>query len=110
MTGFFALGAVIANATGVAHRWPGAVLEPMWRFNPQAHTAFLGMGARAVALMATVATAGAFAAVGLSHRGAVATGRPLSPRVGLIRFHVDPGRSCSAGRWPVRGLSHRRRV
>jgi hypothetical protein len=68
ITGFFTLGAVIASVTGVALRWPGTVLEPMWRLNPQAHTAFLGMGAWAVPLMATVATACAFAAAGLWHR------------------------------------------
>jgi hypothetical protein len=65
MTGFFTLGAVIASATGIALHWPGTVLEPMWRLNPRAHAAFLGMGAWAVPHMATVATACAFAAIGL---------------------------------------------
>ena len=68
LAGFFALGAVIASATGVALRWPGTVLEPMWRLNPQAHTAFLGMGAWAVPLMLVVAAACALAAIGLWQR------------------------------------------
>jgi len=68
LTGFFALGAIIASVTGVALRWPGTVLEPMWRLNPQAHTAFLGMGGWAVPLMVVVAAACALAAVGIWRR------------------------------------------
>lgn len=45
LAGFFGLGAVIAGATAVALRRPGSVLEPMWRLNPPARTAFLSMGA-----------------------------------------------------------------
>lgn len=65
LSGFFALGAVIASATGMAVALPGSDLERLWRLNPQAHAAFLGMGRWALLLMLAVASACALAAIGL---------------------------------------------
>ena len=45
--------------------WPGGRLEPIWRLNPQAHAAFLGIGRWAVALMGAVAGACGLTAWGL---------------------------------------------
>lgn len=55
LSGFFALGAVIATVTCIALLFPGGRLEPMWRLNPEAHVTFLSMGPWAVALMCAVA-------------------------------------------------------
>lgn len=65
MSGFFALGAVIATLTAIALFFPASPLEPMWRLNPKAHVAFLGMGRWAIALMLVVATSCALSAAGL---------------------------------------------
>lgn len=45
--------------------FPGNFLEPVWRLNPRAHEAFVGMGAWAVVLMCVVSAACAAAASGL---------------------------------------------
>ena len=68
LSGFFALGALIATTACIALLLPGRLWEPMWRLNPQAHPAFLRMGPWAIALMATVASTCALAAVGLWRR------------------------------------------
>ncbi len=68
LSGFFALGAVVAGVTCVALLTPGSAWEPLWRLNPNASVAFDGMGAWAVALMFTVATACALSAWGLWRR------------------------------------------
>jgi uncharacterized membrane protein (DUF2068 family) len=62
---FFALGSVIAGLTAIALLSPGGTLEPMWRLNPQAHVAFLGMGSWAIVLMLVISAACALSAVGL---------------------------------------------
>lgn len=62
---FFALGAVVAGATGIALLLPGDGLDALWRLNPRAHETFLVMGPWAIALMAAVAVACAGAAFGL---------------------------------------------
>ena len=68
LSGFFALGAVVAGVTCVALLTPGSAWEPSWRLNPNASVAFAGMGAWAAALMFTVATACALSAWGLWSR------------------------------------------
>ena len=68
LSGFFALGAVIALITALAIVMPGGPLDPIWRLNPQAHTSFLTMGTWAIALLGVVAAACGSAAVGLWRR------------------------------------------
>jgi len=65
LSAFFALGAVIAGVTGIALLFPGGGLEPMWRLNPEAQESLMTLGASGIALMFTVATACALAAIGL---------------------------------------------
>src|SRR5437870_12167680 len=65
LSGFFALGTVVAGVSCVALLTPGRAWEPMWRLNPAARVAFGGMGFWAVALMFTVAAACALSARGL---------------------------------------------
>lgn len=65
LSGFFALGALIASVTGMALLFPGSGLEPIWRLNPSAHAAFLGMRGWALLLMLGVASACALSGVGL---------------------------------------------
>src|SRR6267143_6050369 len=68
LSGFFALGAVVAGVTCVALLTPSSAWEPLWRLNPNAGVAFEGIGAWAAALMFTVATACALSAWGFWHR------------------------------------------
>jgi len=68
LSGFFALGAVVAGVTCVALLTPSSAWEPLWRLNPNAGVAFESMGAWAAALMFTVATACALSAWGLWSR------------------------------------------
>ena len=65
LSGFFAVGAIIASVTAIALRFPASRLEPLWQLNPQAHGAFLTIGPWAVVLMLVVAAACALSAVGL---------------------------------------------
>lgn len=65
LSGFFAIGAIIAATTAVALLAPGGILEPIWRLNPRAPDRFLAMGAGAPVLMVGVATACGAAAIGL---------------------------------------------
>ena len=62
---FFAGGAVVAATTCIALLMPGGVLEPIWRLNPPAHSAFLELGPWAIVLMAMVALMCGGAACGL---------------------------------------------
>ena len=45
--------------------FPGTPLDSLWRFNPNAHSAFSSMGPAALLLMLVVGTGCGFAAVGL---------------------------------------------
>jgi hypothetical protein len=45
--------------------FPGTILDSLWRLNPDAQTAFQSLGKLSIALMLSVGTACAFAAVGL---------------------------------------------
>jgi hypothetical protein len=62
---FFAPGALISGASALALAFPGSWLEPMWRLNPEARTAFGHLGPWAVLLMLGVMAACAGAAGGL---------------------------------------------
>jgi hypothetical protein len=62
---FFAAGSLIALVATVSLLFPGSFLEPMWRLNPRARTAFAGLGAWAPVLLGIVSTACAAAAHGL---------------------------------------------
>ena len=62
---FFAAGALISGASALALAFPGSWLEPLWRLNPDARSAFTRMGPWAILLMVAVTAACAGAAVGL---------------------------------------------
>ncbi|HEX5041508.1 MAG TPA: hypothetical protein VFV75_01315 [Candidatus Polarisedimenticolaceae bacterium] len=65
---FFALGTAISTLAAASLLVPGCALEPMWRLNPRARTAFAGMGVLAPLLLVPVSVACALAAVGLWRR------------------------------------------
>jgi hypothetical protein len=65
---FFFFGATMCLLTVAGLLFPGSVLEPMWRLNPDAHAAFLSLGRWSILLMIFVGTACASAAVGLARR------------------------------------------
>jgi hypothetical protein len=62
---FFAFGAAMALLAATMLLFPGSILEPIWRLNPQAREALSHMGWWAVLLMAVVGAACATAALGL---------------------------------------------
>jgi hypothetical protein len=62
---FFAAGFLIALTSTVSLLFPESFLEPMWRLNPRARTAFSSMGVWAPVLLITVSIACGIAAFGL---------------------------------------------
>ena len=62
---FFVFGAVMCTLTIVTPTYPGSVLEPLWRVNPEARTAFTNMGPSAFVLMIVLGTACPLTAIGL---------------------------------------------
>lgn len=69
MVAFFTFGAVASGLSVVSLLTPGGPLEAMWRLNPRAHEAFLGLGGWAPLLLAPVCLACAASAYGF-FRGA----------------------------------------
>jgi hypothetical protein len=61
---FFAAGFLIALTSSISLLSPESFLEPMWRLNPRARTAFSGMGIWAPVLLGVVSAACGIAAVG----------------------------------------------
>ena len=62
---FFVFGAIVSFTSGVSMALPGSFLEPMWRLNPRAREAFVGLEGWAVLLLGVVCLACAFSAAGL---------------------------------------------
>jgi hypothetical protein len=81
---FFAFGAAICLITIVALLLPGGVLEPIWRLNPDAHTALQTIGKLSIVLMIVVGLACASAAIGLATRAR--WGRQLA--IGILSFNL----------------------
>ena len=65
---FFSFGTIMCVLTILGLLFPGSVLEPMWRLNPDAHAAFRSLGRWSIVLMLIVGTACASAAIGLAGR------------------------------------------
>ena len=65
LSGFFVFGAAMSGLTCFLLLFPGTVLDPVWRLNPEAREAFRSMGIWAAVLMAAVCAACALAARGL---------------------------------------------
>jgi hypothetical protein len=65
---FFAAGALICSLVMLALAFPGGILEPFWRFRPDARTEFQEFGMWAIALMAAVGAACGLSAFGLARR------------------------------------------
>ena len=65
---FFLFGALMCLLTVIALIFPGGLLDPLWRLNPDAHRAFQQMGGWSILLMATVGTACLLSAIGLGRR------------------------------------------
>lgn len=65
---FFFFGAAMCLLTIAGLLFPGSVLEPMWRLNPDAHRAFQSLGRWSILLMIAVGSACASAAIGLAKR------------------------------------------
>ena len=62
---FLAFGAMMCGLTIVLLLFPGTALDSAWRLNPSARLAFQLLGKWGIALMVTVGTACAAAAIGL---------------------------------------------
>lgn len=68
---FFGFGATACAITILALLFPGGLLEPIWRLNPEAHIGFQQIGVPwSIALMTVVGIACGFAAFGLAKRQA----------------------------------------
>lgn len=68
LVAFFTFGTTMCTLTILALLFPGSVLEPVWRLNPDAHVAFQSLGRLSILLMLVVGTACASAAIGLVRR------------------------------------------
>lgn len=62
---FFGFGAAISFLCVIALLFPGGLLEPMWRLNPRAHSAFVSMGPWAIALLVPLSAACGITGAGL---------------------------------------------
>jgi len=65
LSSFFVFGSVMAFLALMGLLLPGGLLEPIWRLNPEAHTALRNLRMWGVLLMSAVAIACALAAIGL---------------------------------------------
>jgi hypothetical protein len=65
MSAFFAFGTFASGLAAVSIINAGGPLDSIWRLNPRAHAAFLGIGTWSVLLLGVVAIACAAAALGL---------------------------------------------
>jgi hypothetical protein len=81
---FFALGVGACVLAAGLLLFPGSALDAVWRVNPRGHEGFLRMGAWALLLLASVAVACAFAAVGLWRN--TAWGRPVA--LGILSVNL----------------------
>ncbi len=68
LSAFFTFGALVCLITIIALLFPGGVLDPIWRLNPDARVAFQKIGALSILLMFVVGLACALAAIGLVRR------------------------------------------
>ncbi len=87
LSAFFAVGAAICSITIVALLFPGGVLEPIWRLNPEAHAQFQKIGKLSILLMFVVGSACASAALGLATRAR--WGRPLALGILIVNLVGD---------------------
>jgi len=62
---FFGFGAAMAGIAAASLVFPGTFLDPMWRLNPRARTAFDALGIGAPLLLAVVSLACGLACAGL---------------------------------------------
>lgn len=84
MVAFFAFGTLACSVTIAALLFPHSALDAVWRLNPEARAGFQQMGSLlAIALMATVGTGCALAAIGL------ACGREWGRRLALVILVVN---------------------
>ena len=87
LSAFFAVGAAICLIAIVALLFPGGVLEPIWRLNPEAHAQFQKIGKLSILLMFVVGSACASAALGLATRAR--WGRPLALGILIVNLVGD---------------------
>jgi len=52
LSAFFTFGALVCLITIIALLFPGGVLDPIWRLNPDARVAFQKIGALSILLIA----------------------------------------------------------
>jgi hypothetical protein len=81
---FFGAGSAIALVAAASLFTPGGFLEPIWRLNPRARTAFSGLGLLAPLLLLAVSGACLAASVGVARRRA--WGRALA--IALIAINL----------------------
>lgn len=65
LSGFFWFGSLMSGTAAVALLFRGSILDGIWRLNPAALEALLGIGPWAIALMVAVSLACAASATGL---------------------------------------------
>lgn len=68
LAAFFAFGAIMCALTLVLLLFPGSLLEPLWRLNPEAQVGFRTIGHWALVLMLVTGIACALASAGLLRR------------------------------------------
>jgi len=80
---FLIFATVMAATVGLALLFPGHLLDAMWRLNPEARTAFEGMGRLSSVLLFVVGAVAAGAAVGILRR------RKLGWWLAVVLFSVN---------------------
>jgi hypothetical protein len=68
VTLFLALATIMAAFIGTLLLFPGRLLESLWRFNPEAHSAFQSLGRLSSLLLFLVGAVAGGAAVGIRRR------------------------------------------
>ncbi len=87
LAAFFIFGFVMCALTLLMLSLPGSVLEPLWRLNPVARTAFRSMGPWAFVLMTAAGAACLASAIGLAVRAQ--WGRRLAVSVLAVNLIAD---------------------
>src|SRR5713226_4517081 len=81
---FFLFGALMCLVTVIALTFPGGLLDPLWRLNPDAHRAFQRIGGWAILLMVIIGAACLLSAIGLATRAP--WGRQLA--IGILAVNL----------------------
>jgi hypothetical protein len=87
LAAFFVFGTAMSGLASIGLLFPGSVLEPMWRLNPESRASLASLGPVGIGLMATVSMACAAAAYGL--RALSAWGHKLAVALLVVNLLGD---------------------